>query len=85
MAAVPYEHVEAPRPLNINGVRAFSVGSPVPIDTAKRLGLLDESPKLEVFPATEQAPPAPDGEIVQEESAAQSEPAGKSKTPGKTT
>lgn len=83
MAAVPYEHVEAPRRLNVNGVLAFTEGSPVPIDTAKALGLLDETPKLEVFPATEGPADFVDGEIIQEESGPP--PAGKGKTPGKTT
>jgi hypothetical protein len=84
MAAVPYEHVEAPRALTVNGVRAFNEGDPVPIDTAKRLGILDEKPKLEVFPATEAGPALVDGEIVLDDNAAPtSGPV--SKTPGKTT
>ncbi len=41
MAQVPYAHVEAPQIIRIDGVRAFNVGDPVPLDTARRLGLLD--------------------------------------------
>jgi hypothetical protein len=47
MAQVPYPHVEAPRVIRIDGVVAFQPGDPVPVDTARRLGLLD----------TEDAPP----------------------------
>lgn len=41
MAQVPYEHIESPRVLRIDGVIAFQPGDPVPLDTARRLGLLD--------------------------------------------
>ncbi len=41
MAQVPYEHIEAPRVLRIDGVIAFQPNDPVPVETARRLGLLD--------------------------------------------
>lgn len=47
MAQVPYPHIEAPGVIRIDGVRAYNPGDPVPLDVAKRLGLLD----------TEDAPP----------------------------
>lgn len=44
MALVPYDHVEAPRRLRLPGdwTAAFMPGDPIPVDTAKTLGLLDE-------------------------------------------
>jgi len=41
VAQVPYEHIEAPRVIRMDGVRAFNPGDPIPVDTARRLGLLD--------------------------------------------
>ncbi len=41
MAQVPYSHIEAPRVLMIDGVRAYSPGDPVPLQVARELGLLD--------------------------------------------
>jgi hypothetical protein len=41
MAQVPYEHIEATEVIRIDGVRAFNIGDPIPLDTARRLGLLD--------------------------------------------
>ncbi len=56
MAQVPYEHVEAPHTLSIDGVRAFNPGDPVPVDTARRLGLLDSEDSPPVLPAYGEIP-----------------------------
>lgn len=50
MAQVPYSHVLAPARIFIGGALAFTVGSPVPEDTADRLGLLDPPWSLTVYP-----------------------------------
>ncbi len=50
MAQVPYEHIEAPRVIRIDGTRAFNVGDPVPVATARRLGLLDTEDAPPIFP-----------------------------------
>ena len=52
MAQVPYPHVEAPRALIIGGVRAFNVGDAVPLDTARRLGLLSTEDHPPILPGT---------------------------------
>ncbi len=48
MAQVPYEHIEAPRVIRIDGVIAFQPNDPVPVETARRLGLLggDDAPRI---------------------------------------
>jgi hypothetical protein len=51
MAQVPYDHIEAPRVLRIDGVIAFQPNDPVPVDTARRLGLLDGDDAPEIIPA----------------------------------
>jgi hypothetical protein len=51
MAQVPYEHVEAPRVVRIDGVIAFNAGDPMPVDTARRLGLLDTEDAPPILPA----------------------------------
>ncbi len=51
MAQVPYEHIEAPRVLRIDGVIAFQPNDPVPVDTARRLGLLDAEDAPRIIPA----------------------------------
>ncbi len=51
MAQVPYEHIEAPRVLRIDGVIAFQPNDPVPLDTARRLGLLDGDDAPPILPA----------------------------------
>lgn len=42
MGQVPYEHIEATSVVRIDGVRAFNPGDPIPVDTARRLGLITE-------------------------------------------
>lgn len=39
MALAPFDHVEAPGPVRINGVLAFTKGDPIPVETAKRLDI----------------------------------------------
>lgn len=51
MAQVPYDHIEAPRVLRIDGVIAFQPNDPVPVDTARRLGLLDTEDAPRIIPA----------------------------------
>lgn len=51
MAQVPYEHIEAPRVLSIDGVRAFNPGDPVPVATARAMGLLEGEDAPPVLPA----------------------------------
>lgn len=51
MAQVPYDHIEAPRVLRIDGVIAFQPNDPVPVDTARRLGLLDSEDAPRIIPA----------------------------------
>lgn len=55
MAQVPYEHIEASTVIRIDGVRAFNPGDPVPVDTARRLGLLDGDDAPEIIPGEGQA------------------------------
>jgi hypothetical protein len=51
MAQVPYAHVESPRVIRIDGVIAFQPGDPVPVDTARRHGLLDTADAPRIIPA----------------------------------
>ena len=51
MAQVPYAHIEAPRVLRIDGVIAFQKNDPVPVATARRLGLLDTTDAPKIIPA----------------------------------
>jgi hypothetical protein len=46
---VSYPHYEAPCVIHIGGVRAFNPGDSVPLDTAKRIGLVGKYPKLKVI------------------------------------
>lgn len=65
MAAVPYPHIEAPDIIRIDGVRAFNPGDPIPLDTARRLGLLDSDDAPPIIGETGVAisPGFVDGEI----------------------
>ncbi len=65
MAQVPYEHIEAPRVLRIDGVIAFQPNDPVPVDTARRLGLLagDDAPPIIAAFGVASSPQFSDAEI----------------------
>lgn len=65
MAQVPYPHVEAPRLIRIDGVAAFQVGDPVPLETAERLGLLsgDDHPPIIGATGVASSPTFTDAEI----------------------
>lgn len=46
MAQVPYDHIEAPRALTLNGVLAFQEGDAVPLETARREGWVTEDTEV---------------------------------------
>jgi hypothetical protein len=84
MAQVPYDHIEAPRVLRIDGVIAFQPGDPVPVDTARRHGLLDGDDAPEIIPAfgVASSPQFTDDEIkVHAEQAAAGVPLADASTP----
>lgn len=70
MAQVPYAHIEAPSVLRIDGVIAFNPGDPVPVDTARRLGLLDGDDAPPIIGDDNPRAPFVDGEIKVETDAA---------------
>lgn len=77
MAQVPYDHIEAPTALRIDGVPAYQPGDPVPISVAQRLGLLDADGNVPtdadgepvsdvvVIRGTGYVPPSPDAPIAE--------------------
>lgn len=80
MANAPYEHVESPCTIVLDGARAFNIGDAVPIETARRIGLLNEFPDLKVVEAREVDPNAAnvsfrDVPIVVDDGASASSPA----------
>jgi hypothetical protein len=63
MAAVPYAHIEAPDVIRIDGVRAYNPGDPIPVDVARRLGLLDGTDAPPVLGRDEADPDFSDTEL----------------------